>query len=619
MKKQNGITLLVLVVTIIVLIILAGVGINLILGESGIIAIAKKAKEEQNIANAKEKLEMEIADVNIDKFGDIKPEDLIVIDNKNGIKIKKIDGTNDIEIIDNKVTAYVDGYEFIIYNNKIYYVGIDGNFDPSDIPSDQPDEVVPNEYVQEGLVLWYDGIDNTREGHNPNSMVWENIAPLIDGVEEGTYDGMLMNIDATETSGWTENSLILDGIDDWVKMPYIYNENMTIEIVVRNKDCNIDKIQMYLSSTETGGMVLENKNGKNLGSSYIGGDYRDISSNNRLKIDQIYSLSLAYDGTTEYFRENESTYTYNISGKITNPSKSTVFAIGTNPTGSDESLGSDEERSNIEVFSVRIYNRCLTEQERENNYKLDLEKYKLEEVNNVPTASELGYVSDGLIVLYDGKYNTLSGPTNKTTIWEDLSGNSNNGTLKGFDFTNTSGWNNNALLLDGVNDWVQMKYLYNSNMTVEIVIESITNKENKTTHFICNYESGGIGIGNNVSGYNYGQIYMSGNYRKAISTSTFYCNEKYSLSIRNNELGVVFRENNNQYINEEIKSGNITKPSSSTIFAIGTNPNGSADGLTSSESRLNGYVYSVRIYNRALTDEEVQQNYNVDKARFNIQ
>lgn len=46
MKKQNkGITLVSLVVTIIILIILAGVSINAILGENGIITIAKQAKE----------------------------------------------------------------------------------------------------------------------------------------------------------------------------------------------------------------------------------------------------------------------------------------------------------------------------------------------------------------------------------------------------------------------------------------------------------------------------------------------------------------------------------------------------------------------------------------------
>ena len=60
-RKQNniknsisGITLIALVVTIIVLIILAGVSINLVLGENGIITMAKKAKENMEIAQTKE-------------------------------------------------------------------------------------------------------------------------------------------------------------------------------------------------------------------------------------------------------------------------------------------------------------------------------------------------------------------------------------------------------------------------------------------------------------------------------------------------------------------------------------------------------------------------------------
>ena len=44
MKSNKGITLVSLVVTIIVLIILAGVSINLVLGENGIITRAKQEK-----------------------------------------------------------------------------------------------------------------------------------------------------------------------------------------------------------------------------------------------------------------------------------------------------------------------------------------------------------------------------------------------------------------------------------------------------------------------------------------------------------------------------------------------------------------------------------------------
>ena len=59
MRNVKGITLISLVITIILLIILAGVTINLTIGEKGIITIAKKAKKEQDIARIKEELEIE--------------------------------------------------------------------------------------------------------------------------------------------------------------------------------------------------------------------------------------------------------------------------------------------------------------------------------------------------------------------------------------------------------------------------------------------------------------------------------------------------------------------------------------------------------------------------------
>ena len=58
MKNQKGVTLVALVVTIIVLIILAGISINLILGDNGIITIAKKAKENTELAKTQEETEL---------------------------------------------------------------------------------------------------------------------------------------------------------------------------------------------------------------------------------------------------------------------------------------------------------------------------------------------------------------------------------------------------------------------------------------------------------------------------------------------------------------------------------------------------------------------------------
>ena len=58
MKNQKGVTLVALVVTIIVLIILAGISINLVLGDNGIITIAKRAKENVELAKIEEETEL---------------------------------------------------------------------------------------------------------------------------------------------------------------------------------------------------------------------------------------------------------------------------------------------------------------------------------------------------------------------------------------------------------------------------------------------------------------------------------------------------------------------------------------------------------------------------------
>lgn len=60
-RQEKGITLVALVVTIIVLLILAGVAINMVLGENGLIQKAKVAQEKYAVAEEKEKIQMAYA------------------------------------------------------------------------------------------------------------------------------------------------------------------------------------------------------------------------------------------------------------------------------------------------------------------------------------------------------------------------------------------------------------------------------------------------------------------------------------------------------------------------------------------------------------------------------
>ena len=68
-KKEKGITLIALVITIIVLIILATVAINMTLGDNGIFQRAKTATKQMSIESAKEKLETEKASASVKTKG----------------------------------------------------------------------------------------------------------------------------------------------------------------------------------------------------------------------------------------------------------------------------------------------------------------------------------------------------------------------------------------------------------------------------------------------------------------------------------------------------------------------------------------------------------------------
>ena len=60
-KTKKGITLIALILTIIVLLILAGISLNLVFGENGITGRAVNAGKIHNLAGAKEKFELDVA------------------------------------------------------------------------------------------------------------------------------------------------------------------------------------------------------------------------------------------------------------------------------------------------------------------------------------------------------------------------------------------------------------------------------------------------------------------------------------------------------------------------------------------------------------------------------
>lgn len=100
LKKQNGknnkgITLIALVVTIIVLIILAGISISLVLGNNGIITKTKDAKEDTVISQEKEQVELAYISAAVKKLGDNVDKDDLQEELDASVGNNKTDVTND--------------------------------------------------------------------------------------------------------------------------------------------------------------------------------------------------------------------------------------------------------------------------------------------------------------------------------------------------------------------------------------------------------------------------------------------------------------------------------------------------------------------------------------------
>ena len=126
-RQENGITLIALVVTIIVMLILAGITIQTTIGDGGIIDLAKQSKEEQLIASYKDRIGIVGINWSLNRALD----DSVTIDglwqDMQDVKIINNKET-DVEKVDergNYIITVPEGYKFQIHINEYDDVEID--------------------------------------------------------------------------------------------------------------------------------------------------------------------------------------------------------------------------------------------------------------------------------------------------------------------------------------------------------------------------------------------------------------------------------------------------------------------------------------------------------------
>ena len=225
---------------------------------------------------------------------------------------------------------------------------------------------------------------------------------------------------------------------------------------------------------------------------------------------------------------------------------------------------------------------------------------------------KIPYETNGLVLYVDGVNNTMKEHSDNTDIWYDLSGNGKEYNLVNIDFNGESNWKEDSIHLDGVDDGIflgnEIKDLFKSDCTIELTFD--IDKNDSRDIIMGNYgKSHCINIERNGDNL---RIYWN-NGKPNYNFSDFFKNEKklnVSIVLNKNEEKLDIYKNGiyfNSYINSEFKNYNYDYLNA----YIGKDSR--TGGIC-----LKGSIYEIRIYNKALTEEEIKHNYDVDKIRFEL-
>jgi hypothetical protein len=213
-------------------------------------------------------------------------------------------------------------------------------------------------------------------------------------------------------------------------------------------------------------------------------------------------------------------------------------------------------------------------------------------------------VTNGLVLSLDAG-NTKSYPGSGTT-WFDKSGYGNNGTL-----TNGPTFNSGSIVFDGVDDYIQI--LTSPNLTNPLTLCAFVNTSfitgsNQVIYGpVANGSDNWLSISNNRA-----QIYATQasdvNNFTIVGTTVIQANTWYHITgiVNNNVISL--------YVN-----GVFEAASSAQAFTVGGwNSTARIGQRATGQFPFNGRIAYVHGYNRVLSSQEILQNYNATKSRFNL-
>lgn len=213
-------------------------------------------------------------------------------------------------------------------------------------------------------------------------------------------------------------------------------------------------------------------------------------------------------------------------------------------------------------------------------------------------------VTNGLVLYLDAanRQSYISG----STTWNDLSGNRNSGSFTGgtgFNINNGGEW-----VFDGSNDTLTSNF---TNIIDSVTIECWYRGTKTTRNHLWNF---GVGLTTNLH-CNFNDSVPLWFYWNGNGTPYLWFTQGNFTDGTIKQLVFTHTGSNNQaYLNGQLLTAGRATAGTQTF----TNINSGSSFNIGNLAAFGGSIFTFKIYNRALSESEITQNYNATKTRFGL-
>ena len=438
----------------------------------------------------------------------------------------------------------------------------------------------------------YSRVNTVSPSSTPPNIVTTNLALHFDAANGNSYAGtgttwkdLAGTADATLYNGPAYSSnyggmFTFDGSNDRASTSNItlsHGSGFTVEILVRfNSVAGGQGIVTF--NDEAAGKYINFYKGPSAGMRWEVGAGQSITGTNNLTTGVWYHFTGVYDGTTAKLYRNGVLETS--AARSTNTSTTTSYVMG-----AFNNIGQYPFNGNLAIS--RFYTRALTDAEVLQNYNATRVRFA-EIVNN------------GLMM------NLATAPPTGYSTWGDMSGNGNHATVTGT--TSYQSGNSGGIITNG-SSYINTAYNLGSNYTISMACSLNPSSFWATLWGNESYFAGrgylayfssstylNVGSPTGTAGYSISGINTINIWDFTVSGTT--------LTIYKNGTSVF--------------TGTITAPSgglSTTGLYFGARHTNSGTSFTDA---CPGTYYSMRVYNRALSNTEISTNFSVLRGIYGL-